>query len=251
MNKLEIEAVKSKIITPKDDLLEVIIKSLKKRLLHNGDILVVSSKVVAVTQGLVRKITSQEDFNVLVASEADQIILPKNSPSGEVGQSSVTLAIKNGIFIPWSGIDRSNIQQGYAVLWPKDSFKVAARLQKELKKVYKLKKLGIIISDSTCRPLRRGVSGIALGYAGFKGVNDLRGHKDLYNNKLKVTQQAVADNLATAAHLVMGEADESTPFVIISNAPVTFTDAKINQKDLLIDPKDCLFSALYGDLFTS
>lgn len=235
MNKLVIEAVKSKIITPKDDLLEVIIKSLKKRLLHNGDILVVSSKVVAVTQGRISKITTQADFNKLVESESDKIL----------GGNQVTLAIKNGIFIPWSGIDRSNIQKGSAVLWPKDSFKVAAQLQKELKKIYKLKKLGIIISDSTCRPLRRGVSGIALGYAGFKGVNDLRGHKDLYNNKLKVTQQAVADNLATAAHLVMGEADESTPFTIISNAPVTFTDAKINPKDLLIAQKDCLFSPLY------
>ncbi|MFA5829024.1 MAG: coenzyme F420-0:L-glutamate ligase [Candidatus Gracilibacteria bacterium] len=277
MNKLEIEAVKSKIITPKDDLLEVIIKSLRKSKsklnqgrLCNGDILVISSKVVAVTQGQVVKINNPQEFDRLVASEADQIISSTRSPQTSIhaayaNKSSansspgreffqqaiideVPLTLKNGILIPWAGIDRSNTEKGFAVLWPKDSFKVAAQLQKELKKIYKLKKLGIIISDSTCRPLRRGVSGIALGYAGFKGVNDLRGHKDLYNNKLKVTQQAVADNLATAAHLVMGEADECTPFTIISNAPVTFTDAKINPKDLLIDPKDCLFSPLYGSL---
>ncbi len=242
MKKIEIEALKSKIITAKDDLLKVIINALKKRPLLDGDILNITSKVVAVTQGRVCNITNKNDFDQLVKREAEQVI----ETEGGINQGpQVTLTLSNGIFIPWAGIDRSNIQKGKVVLWPNEPFKAAAQIQGKLKKHFKLKKLGIIISDSTCRPLRKGVSGIALGFAGFKGVNDLRGQKDLYGNELKVTQQAVADNLATAAHLVMGEGSESTPFVIIRNAPVTFTDAEVDSRSLLIDKDECLFNPLY------
>lgn len=217
-------------------LLPYLFASLKKHPLKNGDILVITSKVAAITQGRIKKIRSQKDFDNLVKKEADAII----------GKSQVTLTLKNGIFIPWAGIDRSNIQAGHAVLWPEKPFQAAAQIRKELKKTCKLKHLGVIISDSHCIPLRRGVTAIALGYAGFKGVNDLRGHKDLYGNKLKVTQQNVADMLAAAAHLVMGEAAESTPFALIKNAPVTFTKAKTKPAEPLIESRNCLFAPLYN-----
>lgn len=209
--------------------------SLKNCPLKDKDILVITSKVVAVTQGRVRKISSTEDFNNLVKSEADAVL----------GGKQVTLTLKDGIFIPWAGIDRSNIQQGMAVLWPKNPFGVASEIQKALRKKYHIKNLGIIITDSHCIPLRKGVIALALGYAGFRGINDLRGKKDLYGNKLKVTQQNVSDMLATAAHLVMGESDEGMPFALIKNAPVSFTNSKINRKEPIIDPGSCLFSPLY------
>jgi F420-0:gamma-glutamyl ligase len=96
-------------------------------------------------------------------------------------------------------------------------------------------------------PLRRGVSGIALGYAGFYGVNDLRGTTDLYGNKLKVTQQNMADMLAAAAHAEMGEGKESTPFVLINDAPVQFTTKKINPKEPIMSPSECLYAPLYNN----
>lgn len=233
-----VEGLKSKLITERDSILEVITGSLKRARLQNGDLLVVSSKVLALTQGRVRKINTQKDFDKLVAAESDKII----------GKSQVTLTLKEGIFIPWAGIDRSNIKKGYAVLWPEKPFKAAEQICKALKKKYRLKNFGVIISDSHCVPLRRGVTGIAIGYAGFNGVNDLRGHKDLYGNKLKVTQQNMADMLATSANLVMGEAAEKTPFALIKKAPVKFSNKKTDPRESLIAPKICLFSPLYAKI---
>jgi coenzyme F420-0:L-glutamate ligase len=232
------QAIKSKIITPGDSLFEAALAALKKQPLGNGDVLVITSKVVAVAQGRVKKISSKQDFDKLVSAEADKII----------GKSQVTLTLKKGIFIPWAGIDRSNVKKGYAVLWPDQPFKVAQQILNQIKKKYRLKNLGVIISDSHCVPLRNGVTGIAIGYAGFKGVNDLRGKKDLYGNKLEVTQQNIADMLATAANLVMGEAAEQTPFALIKNAPVQFTTQKTDPRESLISPKDCLFSPLYAKI---
>lgn len=221
-------------------LLRYLFASLKKYPLKDGDILVITSKALAITQGRVAKINNQKEFQRLVKAEADHII----------GGSKVTLTLKDGIFIPWAGIDRSNIPKGYAVLWPQKSFTSAWQLRRLLMKNYRLKKLGVIISDSHCIPLRKGVVGIALGYAGFKGVNDLRGKKDLYGNKLKVTQQAIADMLATSANLLMGEGCESTPFAIISSAPVIFTSSKTKSAEPVIDPADCLFLPMYKGKIT-
>jgi coenzyme F420-0:L-glutamate ligase/coenzyme F420-1:gamma-L-glutamate ligase len=87
--------------------------------------------------------------------------------------------------------------------------------------------------------------GIAIGYAGIKGVNDLRGEKDLYGNTLKVTQQNVADMLASAALLEMGEAAEQTPFAIVRDAPVVFTNRKTDKSEPVIAADECLFSPMY------
>lgn len=236
MKSIVIEPLKSKIITVKDNLEGVITSALKKHPLKSGDILVIASKVVAITQGRVHMIRNDQEFNALVKNEADTI----------VGGEKVTLTLKNGIFIPWAGVDRSNAPEGEAIAWPEEPFKVAHQLQSALKKKFKLTQVGILITDSFCIPRRRGVSGVALGYAGFKGVNDLRGKKDLFGNKLKVTQQAVADNLASASHIVMGESNEQTPFAIIHHAPVVFTSAKINSKEPIMAAEECLFKPLYN-----
>jgi coenzyme F420-0:L-glutamate ligase len=235
---MEVKAIKSKIITSGDDLFGAILQALKnaKLVLGNKDVFVVTSKVLSMSQGKIAQVKTEESFNKLVKKEADKII----------GESQVTLTMKNGIYIPWAGIDRSNIKHGYAVIWPEKPFKSAQVIRSALKKKFKLKNLGVIISDSHCVPLRRGVSGIAIGYAGIRGVNDLRGKKDLYGNTLKVTQQNVVDMIASSAHLVMGEADEQTPFALIKDAPIVFTDKKINPKEPVITPDQCLFSPLYN-----
>jgi dihydrofolate synthase / folylpolyglutamate synthase len=230
-----IKGIKTHIITAGDDLLEVIKKSLKSYPLKEKDVLMISSKVVAVTQGRIRKIKNGADFKKLVEKEADKVI----------GGGPVTLTMKNGIFIPWAGIDRSNIKKGYAVLWPQKPFETAAQLQKALRKAFGLKHLGIIISDSHCVPLRKGITGIAIGYAGFRGVRDLRGKKDLFGNRLEVTQQNIADMLSSATHLVMGEASEQTPFVLVRNAPAEFTNGVIDPEETQMREGKCLFDPLY------
>ncbi|HLG25233.1 MAG TPA: coenzyme F420-0:L-glutamate ligase [Candidatus Gracilibacteria bacterium] len=237
-----VRGLKSKIITPKGNLLSAITHTLKglpaRVAIREGDVLVIASKVVAITQGRTKKITGQKEFKALVEAEADQVI----------GGNQVTLTMKNGIFIPWAGVDRSNTPHGTVVLWPKEPFKTAGKICSALKTQFRLKKLGVIITDSFCAPLRRGVTAVALGYAGFYGVNDLRGTKDLYGNKLKVSQQAIADMIATAAHLVMGESNEQTPFAIVSGAPVVFTAKKIDTKEPLMNADECLYQSLYKKL---
>jgi F420-0:gamma-glutamyl ligase len=193
--KISIEAVKSKIITSKSDLILAIELALKNKKLAEKDILIITSKVVSVTQGKIVGIKDSQAHKKLVQGEADKVL----------GGKQVTLTLKNDIFTPWAGIDLSNTQKGTAVLWPEKPYEVAQIIQTWLQKNYKLKKVGVIISDSFCIPLRKGVMGLALGYAGFVGVVDKRGTRDLYGNKLSVTQEAVADTLATIANLVMGQ----------------------------------------------
>lgn len=237
MEKLLTIGLKSSIITPEDDVMVCLKSALKKESLREGDVLIITSKVVAVTQGRIKKISSPEEFTSLVQEESDEFL----------GGEEVFLTKKNNIFIPWAGIDRSNTPEGEVVLWPGKPFQAAYKFYQELKKELKLKKFGIIISDSTCMPLRRGVTAIALGYAGFKGINDLRGVKDIYGKEMRVTQQNMADMIAVSAHLVMGESDESMPFAIVRGAKVQFTDEEPNPEEATISQSECIFKPLYKD----
>lgn len=242
MNKLLTTGLKSDIITIRGSVMEPLKKALQKQPLREGDVLVITSKVVALSQGRVREAEAPEAFEALVKEEADEFL----------GGKQVLLTKKNSIFTPWAGIDRSNAPDNLVVLWPEKPFHAAEQYLQELKGDYGLSNLGVIISDSICAPLRRGVTGIALGYAGFKGVNDLRGQKDLYGKKMQVTQQNVADMIAAAAHLVMGETAESIPFALVRGANVEFTGKKTDPGEPVITQEDCLFAPLYkhGKLLT-
>ena len=92
--------------------------------------------------------------------------------------------------------------------------------------------------------MRAGVTGLALGYAGFRGVRDYRGTKDLFGRKLKVTVTDVADSLATVATLVMGEGAERQPLCIIEDAPVEFVE-RVNRKEVEISAKDDMYAPLF------
>jgi coenzyme F420-0:L-glutamate ligase/coenzyme F420-1:gamma-L-glutamate ligase len=127
---------------------------------------------------------------------------------------------------------------------PVDSFRAAAKLRTQLKKLYKVKKLGVIVSDSRIMPLRAGVVGIALGYAGFKGVRDYRGKNDMFGRKLKYTSTDIADGLATAAVVVMGEGSEMQPLCIIEDAPAEFRE-RIDLRELIVRPQDDMYRPLF------
>lgn len=244
--KMSVQALKSPIITEGDDLLGAIVAALTKVRPSDGQILAISSKVVAVTQRRTVKIASKKLAKLSVAPEADSLAaLVKQEADQIIGGSPVTLNLKNGIFTPWAGIDRSNTKKGTAVLWPAKPDRVAHQLQLTLKKKYKLNNFGVLIVDSFCAPLRRGVIGIALAHAGFAGVNDKRGSHDLYGNKLQFTQEAVADSLATMANFAMGQGNEQTPFAIIQNAPVKFSQKRVPKNELLMNPDECLYRPLY------
>lgn len=203
--------------------------------LKSGDILVIASKIVAYSQGLLRQVASPEDFRKLIREEADQVL----------DEGDMVLTMKNRILIPNAGIDNSNTPDGEVVLWPKDPFKAAQELRKALMEKYGLAELGIVVSDSHCQPLRTGTSGIAIGWAGFEGVQDERGAKDLFDREMVYTKIAVADNLASAATLLMGETNASIPLVIARDFEARFTEKNFKEADYFVTPEDCIYKPLY------
>lgn len=231
--------LKSQLINPNDDLISAIKKSLsrKKETLMDRDILIIASKALAYSQGRLVRIANETEFKQLIKKEADKVLL----------DSEMTITLKNKILIPNAGIDKSNTPKGVAVLWPEDPFGNARQIRFALMKEYKLKKLGIVISDSHCQPLRLGTSGIAIGWAGFEGVRDYRGTKDLFGKKMRYTQIAIADNIASASNLLMGETNASTPFVIVRGSDIKWTGKKASEKDYFIEPKECIYRDLYND----
>ena len=118
-----------------------------------------------------------------------------------------------------------------------------------LRKKHHIKNLGVIITDSNITPLRAGVTGIAIGWCGFKPIYDYIGEKDIYGYTIKVTQINLLDNLATAATLNMGEGGEQTPIAIMNKLPkkILFQNrapTKQEERETFIIPENDLFSTL-------
>ncbi len=201
------------------------------------DVIVVASKALAYSQGRILGIRNKDEIKELVKEEADVVL--------DEGEMVITL--KNRVLIPNAGIDNSNTPEGEVVLWPKDPFGSAREIREEIRDKDKIKEFGVIISDSHCQPLRKGTTGIAIGWAGFYGVHDVRGQKDLYGKEITYTQIAVADDLASAANVLMGETDASVPFVIVRNAPIEFTDKPFSEEDYFISPDECIYRGLYNE----
>jgi len=236
---MELIPLKSRLCKPRCDLIEEIAFSLKKvgGKPKNGDVLVITSKVASLAEGKI----------VPTGSPAEELQLAKEEADHWLSGTPYPFAVKDGILIPRSGIDASNAETGTLILWPSKPWELVSKLRKELCKKYKLTRLGVILADSTCRPLRWGVSSIAMSWAGFQGVVDQRQQKDLYGNKLAVTQEATADALAGAAGVLMGSAAERIPFVLIRKAPVKFTSR--TQRPQQFQPADDLFAPVYTAKF--
>jgi coenzyme F420-0:L-glutamate ligase len=222
---------KTKLFKEKDDLIRFIKSEIKS--IPDKSVLVVTSKIVALSEGRV----------VVARNEKDRIKIIKNESQFAMKNKYTWLTIKDGMVLASAGVDESNANWKI-ILLPKDSFKTASNLRALLMKHYKIKNLGVIISDSRLLPLRAGVVGIALGYAGFEGIRDYRGKPDLFGRLLKLSRTDVADSLATSAVLLMGEGNEQQPLALISNAPIVFVN-KVNKKELIINPKDDVYQPLF------
>lgn len=230
---MNIEPVKTALIKEGDDVFATFIKVVKT--LEEGSIIAISSKVIALAQ---KRIINAEKFHETLKKEASQVFFREVCPN-------IYLTIKDGIFIPNAGMDFSNVGKGKVILWPKNPQKEAENFLERAKKYYRLKKLGVLIVDSSCKPLREGTTGIALACAGFEPVKDKRSQKDLFGRRLKVTKVGVADALSVAACLVMGEANEKTPFAVIKNFKADFVSKKNQAAKMRISPEKCLFQELY------
>lgn len=195
-------------------------------------ILVVTSKIVALSEGrVVEKI--DENNKLKIIKQESKFFLPTKY---------VCLTIKDGMIMANAGVDESNAN-GRIILLPKDSFKAAMAIRNYFKKKYQLKNFGVIITDSRCLPLRAGITGVALGYAGFKGLKDYRQRLDIFGRRFKISRVDMADSLATAAVLCMGEGDERRPLAIISEAPIEYCNY-VNKNELKIDIKEDIYGPM-------
>jgi dihydrofolate synthase / folylpolyglutamate synthase len=169
-------------------------------------ILAITSKVVSLCEGSVAP--ESADKASLIRQEADFFI------PGERGKYGITFTITGDTLIPSSGIDESNSGEGY-VLWPRDPQGTANTVRAHLVRRFGHDRIGVVITDSTCRPLRQGVSGISIAFSGFKPLRNYVGEPDLFGRPFAVSQSDLAGGLAAAAVLVMGEGAESTPLALI------------------------------------
>lgn len=229
---MKVIPVRTKVLNVGEEMLQFVVKNLGAKKLQDGDVLAITSKLISLSEGCIiskSKVKSKED---LVKKEAD-VYFGK-------GAHDCHLTIKHGIMIPSAGIDESNAGGDYYILYPKDPYQSARKLWLQLKKYYKIKNLGIILTDSHTTPLRRGVSGISLAHCGFHGVESLIGRKDIFGKEIKYTYLNHADVLAVIAVYQMGETDEKKPIVIIRKAGLKFTD-KNTKLECLIDLKEDIY----------
>ena len=233
----------------KFDVFEVFLKTLEKNdaKLEDGDVLVISTKYISNSQGRIvdlqniqisdegrdvsRKYQLKPEIAEVVIRESDKIF-------GGIGGFVITSS--DNIMAPNAGIDKSNAKKGNIILYPENPYLVAEQLRRKIFLKMSIH-VGVILVDSRLMPARIGTSGVAIACAGIEPVLDMRSKKDLDGNPLKVTFQAVVDNLATIANHKMGEGAESKPFAIVRNSGATLTDRKINSQEMAIDPDQCVY----------
>jgi coenzyme F420-0:L-glutamate ligase/coenzyme F420-1:gamma-L-glutamate ligase len=198
-----------------DDLATVLLTALERSgsELRDGDVLTVTSKVVSKAEGRVVAIDDGEEAKAaLIEAEAVRVIRRR-------GPLRIT-ETRHGFICANAGIDLSNTASGTAVLLPVDPDRSARRLRGDLRRRAGVE-VGVIITDTFGRAWRNGVSDVAIGCAGVRAVLDLRGTPDATGRILEATEVAVADEIASAANLVLAKA-ASTPFAIVRGLDASF-----------------------------
>lgn len=244
---MQLFGIKTPLIKPGDDMAGVLIESMSNAGIkpRNNDIIVLAESAVATAEGRVVKLDSvrpgKKAIELSKPYETDprkMELIIRESDELLGGIPGVVVTITKGVLSPSAGIDNSNAPEGYVVLLPEDPRKSAIQLREKLMAEYGCN-IAVIIGDSRTQPLRLGCVGIALGCAGIEPVEDVRGRRDLFGKPLLITRRATADNLVSAAQIIMGEADESTPAVLIRDAPVKFIEG---SEDIPTIPrKECLY----------
>ena len=232
------------------DITETLLETLKDSSnprLNEGDVIVISTKYVAVSQGRVinadkikpserglemaKKFQMRPEIAEIVTRESDSIF-------GGIAGFVITSA--DDIMAPNAGIDRSNTKAGTVVLYPTEPYLVAEQIRRKIFLRLSIH-IGVILVDSRLMPARVGTTGVAVASAGMEPVSDMRAKDDLNGNPLKVTFQATADSIATIANYSMGEGAESRPFAIVRDSGARITDRKTAPAEMAISPDQCVY----------
>jgi dihydrofolate synthase / folylpolyglutamate synthase len=219
-----------RLVPPRDDLFPVL-ECLPP--LIDGDILVITSKVLAIHQGRCERRTSDTSALSLAIQEADRYVLV---------QGGYLLGQKYGALLPNSGVDESN-GNGYYILLPVDIPDLLEQVRSRLRSKWGLSKFGIIVTDSCTLPLRKGLIGISIAHIGVRALVDYRGLPDLFGRPMLLSQSNIVDSLAAVSVLIMGEGAESRPFVLIRGSEFACEDGE-PCGHLLAEPREDLFTPL-------
>lgn len=223
---MEVTPIKTHIVSPGENILALLDKYLAD--IRDGDIVTITSKIIAVSETRLVKITPEVNKKDLIKKEADLYI---DDP--RMNKYNIMLTVKNSSLVASAGIDESN-GNGYYIFWPENPMQSAARIWQYLRSKRQLQKLGIVVTDSKTTPLRWGVTGFGIAWCGFKVLKDYTNLPDIYGRPFVYEQTNVMDSLAAVGAYVMGEGNEQTPLAVIRGAPhVEFTsapptDAEIN-----------------------
>jgi len=221
------------IVKPGDDLGALIVKIAKENgvVLKDRDIIVVSQKIVSKAENRIvnlKSISPSEEalFLARIAGKDPslvQLILDESVEIIKVLKGHIIAKTRHGIVCANAGIDRSNVagNEFIVTLLPKDPDKSAELIRRRIEELTG-KRVAVIITDTYGRPLRRGQINMAIGISGLKPFRDYRGLYDLFGYKLRVKRITVADEIAAAAELVMGNGAEGIPVVIVRGANVEF-----------------------------
>ncbi|MDQ5951735.1 MAG: dihydrofolate synthase / folylpolyglutamate synthase [Patescibacteria group bacterium] len=238
---MKITPFKTPIVHKDDDLLRIISNTIKSA--PEKSILVVTSKVVALSEGAVaKKVTGEKTEKwEIVKQQAELYTEPNDS------EYQLMLTIKDQVLAVNAGLDESNADGEY-VLLPQDSFVSAQRIWEFVRQQYQVSKVGVLITDSRTFPLKWGVIGTALAHCGFKALNNRIGEADLFGHQMQMTQENIAESLAVAGNVVMGEVAECQPLALIEDVPmVEFTDKPPSVEErsaLQIDLKDDAYAPI-------
>ncbi len=242
------------LVQPGDDL-SVLIRAALERAkikLQDGDILVVAQKIVSKAEGrlvdLCSVTPSKRAQEIALQCEKDprliELVLRESNEVLRTKPGTIIVEHRLGFVCANAGIDHSNVagervaNEEWVLLLPEKPDVSAESLRRYLE-IMSGVHLGIMIIDSHGRAWRLGTVGTAIGLAGLPGLVDLRGLPDIFGYKLRITQVGVADELASAASLVMGQAAEGTPVVHVRGFPYTLREA--NLKELLRPKGEDLF----------
>ena len=216
--------------------------------LQSGDILVLAQKIVSKAEGRLVQLAgvrpSERAQTVAKAAHKDprivELMLRESHQVLRVKPGIIIVEHKLGFVMANAGIDQSNVPgaEDAVLLLPVDPDASARQLRDALRG-HSGVDVGVLIIDSFGRAWRNGVTGTAIGVAGIPALIDLRGNKDREGRTLKVTQVAAADELAAAASLVMGQADEGTPAVLVRGFPYALRESSV--KELLRPEAEDLF----------
>jgi coenzyme F420-0:L-glutamate ligase/coenzyme F420-1:gamma-L-glutamate ligase len=224
------------LVRPGDDLATLILQGLERGGLHlqDGDILVVAQKIVSKAEGRAVRladVTPSEKARELAATLGKdprhvQVILDETKEIVRLKPGTIIVEERLGLICANAGVDRSNVApagEEEVLCLPLDPDASARRIREGLRAATG-REVGVIICDSHNRPWRNGVIGVAIGVAGIVPVEDWRGRRDLFGYTLHVTTVGVADMVASAATLLMGQADEGRPVILVRGAPHTRGD---------------------------